>query len=245
MDQTKALIKTLKQVLKESAYTYADVAKQLGMSEANVKRLFATQRFTLQRLEQICELVQMELSDLFELYNESRQRISSLSLEQEKQLVSDAKLLLVAVSVRNHLSFEDIITHYQISETECIHYLAQLDRLKIIDLLPGNRIKLLIDENFNWLPHGPIEIFFQQQIQSQFLKANFNKEQDCRLFQFALLGDTSTQIMLNKIRGLAQEFTELHRQDLKLPLNKRYNQGLLIAMRPWDLDVFKPLMGNK
>jgi len=28
-------------------------------------------------------------------------------------------------------------------------------------------------------------------------------------------------------------------------LNKRYNQGLLIAMRPWDLDVFKPLMGNK
>ena len=65
------------------------------------------------------------------------------------------------------------------------------------------------------------------------------------MFQFALLGDASTQIMLNKIRGLAQEFTELHRQDLKLPLNKRYNQGLLIAMRPWDLDVFKPLMGNK
>ncbi|MBT4862479.1 MAG: hypothetical protein HON46_16930 [Gammaproteobacteria bacterium] len=159
--------------------------------------------------------------------------------------MSDTKLLLVAVSVRNHLSFEDIITHYQISETECIHYLAQLDHLKIIDLLPGNRIKLLINENFNWLPHGPIEIFFQQQIQNQFLKANFNKEQDCRLFQFALLGDASTQIMLNKIRGLAQEFTELHRQDLKLPLNKRYNQGLLIAMRPWDLDVFKPLMGNK
>ncbi|MBT4862302.1 MAG: helix-turn-helix transcriptional regulator, partial [Gammaproteobacteria bacterium] len=124
MDQTRALIKTLKQALKESSYTYADVAKQLDMSEANVKRLFATQRFTLQRLEQICKLVQMELSDLFELYNASRLRIFSLSLEQEKQLVSDTKLLLVAVSVRNHLSFEDIITHYQISETECIHYLA-------------------------------------------------------------------------------------------------------------------------
>lgn len=241
MAQTTALLKTLKQALKTSAYTYADVAKHLDMSEANVKRLFATQRITLQRVEQICSLMQMELSDLFELYDESRQRISSLSLEQEKQLVSDSKLLLVAVSVRNHLSFNDIITHYQISETECIRYLAQLDRLKIIDLLPGNRIKVLIDEHFDWLPHGPIEQFFQHKIQNQFLKANFNKELDLRIFQFGLLGDSSCQVIINKLKTLAQEFTQLHHQDLNLPLEKRSSLGMLIAMRPWELDAFKPL----
>ena len=242
MAQTKALIKVLKQELKKSSFTYSDVAGHLNMSEANVKRLFATQRFTLQRLEEICLLLKMELSDLFKLYEDSRHRISCLNLEQEKELVSDSKLLLVAVSVRNHLTFQDIIENYQIAETECIHYLAQLDRLKIIELLPENRIKLLIDEHFNWLPHGPIEQFFQQQIQTQFLKANFNKELDCRLFQFGLLGDSSTQIILGKLKSLAQEFTDLHRQDLKLPLNKRHNLGLLIAMRPWELDVFKPLL---
>lgn len=242
MAQTTALLKTLKQALKEAGLTYRDVARHLQMSEANVKRLFATQRVTLERLEQICALVQFELSDLFALYDESRQRISSLTKEQEKELVSDSKLLLVAVSVRNHLTYQDIIDQYQISPSECIQYLARLDRLKIIDLLPNNRIKLLIDENFKWIPHGPIEQFFQQQIQNQFLKSNFNKDQELRLFQFALLGESSTHIMINKLKALALEFTELHRQDLSLPLKKRYSQGLLIAIRPWELEVFKPLL---
>jgi DNA-binding Xre family transcriptional regulator len=242
--QTAALLKTLKRALKGAGFTYQDVAQHMGMSEANVKRLFATQRVTLQRLEQICGLMQLELSDLFELYDESRQRISNLTQEQEKELVSDAKLLLVAVSVRNHLSYQDIIAHYKISETECIRCLARLDRLKIIDLLPNNRIKLLIDEYFNWLPHGPIERFFQQQIQAQFLKSNFSKERELRLFEFGLLGDSSTQVMINKLKALAVEFTDLHRQDLNLPLEKRYNQGLLMAIRPWDLEVFKPFLSS-
>lgn len=245
MAQITALIKTLKQELKKSRLTYSDIASRLDMSEANVKRLFATQRFTLQRLEDICQLIQLELSDLFELYEQSRQRITRLNLQQEQELVSDTKLLLVAVSVRNHLSFEDIIDHYQISETECIRYLARLDRLKIIDLLPDNRIKLLIDEHFSWIPDGPIEKFYQQQIQQQFLKSRFKKELDCRLFQFGLLGDASTRVMINKLKSLALEFTELHRQDLGLPLEKRYNLGLLMAIRPWDLDAFKPLISNK
>jgi DNA-binding Xre family transcriptional regulator len=244
MAQTAALLKTLKQALKAAGFTYQHVAQHLGMSEANVKRLFATQRVTLQRLEQICGLMQLDLSDLFALYDESRQRISNLTQEQERELVSDARLLLVAVSVRNHLSYEDIITHYQISEAECIRCLARLDRLKIIDLLPNNRIKLLIDEYFNWLPHGPIERFFQQQIQAQFLKSNFSKERELRLFEFGLLGDSSTQMMINKLKALAVEFTDLHRQDLKMPLEKRYNQGLLVAIRPWDLEVFKPFLSS-
>lgn len=242
MAQTLALIATLKQALKKSHYTYADIARHLDMSEANVKRLFASQSFTLQRLESICQLMQMELSDLFVLYEESRQRITNLSLQQEQELVRDAKLLLVAVSVRNHLSYDHIIKNYDISETECIRYLARLDRLKIIDLMPGNRIKLLIDENFSWLPNGPIEQFFQQQIQNQFLKSRFKKELDCRLFQFGLLGESSSRLMINKLKALSHEFTELHRQDLSLPLEKRYNLGLLMAIRPWELEVFKPLI---
>lgn len=244
MAQTAALIDTLKQALKKSRFTYSDVAAELEMSEANVKRLFATQRFTLQRLEQICQLIQLELSDLFILYEESRHKITGLNLQQEQELVSNTKLLLVAVSVRNHLSFEDITTHYQISDTECIQHLAKLDRLKIIDLLPGNRIKLLVDEHFSWIPDGPIEQFFQQQIQNQFLKSRFRQELELRQFQFGLLSETSIQLMKNKLKALTIEFNELHRRDLNLPLTKRHSLGLLVAIRPWELEVFKPLINR-
>ncbi len=241
MAQTAALIDTLKQALKSHRLTYAEVARKLDMSEANVKRMFASKRFTLERLEDVCRLMQMELTDLFRLYEESRQRISQLTVEQEQELVRDEKLLLVAVSVRNHLSFDDIIKNYHISNSECIRSLAKLDSLKIIDLLPNNRIKLRIDEGFSWLANGPIERFFEQQIQGQFLKSGFNGELEQRLFLFGLLGDSSTQVLINKMQALAKEFTELHRQDAQLPLDKRNNIGFMLALRPWELEAFQPL----
>ena len=244
MTQTTALIETLKRSLKQHGLTYAEIARRLGMSEANVKRMFAAKRFTLERLEEICQLMQLELTDLFQLHEESRQRITQLTEEQEQELVSDEKLLLVAVSVRNRLCFADILLNYHITETECIRCLARLDRLKIIDLLPNNRIKLRIDEDFRWLPNGPIDSFFEKQIKNQFLKSHFTGAMERRLFLFGLLGDASMQVLMNKIQALSKEFTELHRQDAQLPLEKRHNIGFMMAMRPWELGVFEPLRRN-
>lgn len=245
MAQTAALIETLKQALKRHGLTYAEIARRLDMSEANVKRMFAAKRFTLDRLEEICQIMQMELTDLFQLHEESRQRITQLTEAQEKELVSDEKLLLVAVSVRNRLCFEDIIRNYQISETECIRCLARLDKLKIIDLLPNNRIKVRIDENFRWLPNGPIDSFFEKQIKNQFLKSRFAGALEDRVFLFGLLGDASIEVLMRKIRALSKEFSELHRQDAQLPLEKRHNIGFMLAMRPWELGVFEPLQRKR
>lgn len=242
MAQTAELINTLKQALKAHRLTYANVAEQLLMSEANIKRMFTTKRITLDRLEAICQLMEMDLSDLFQLYESSRQRITQLTLEQEKELVKDAQLLLVAVSVRNHLTFDEIISHYTISETDCILCLAKLDKLLIIELLPNNRIKLRIDEDFHWILHGPIEDFFQKKIQKQFLHSNFRGELEHRRFVFGLLGDSSAQKMLNKMQKLSKEFSELHRQDAHLSLDKRHSIGFMLAMRPWELEAFSPML---
>ena len=87
MAQTQALIEVLKQSLKTNRITYADIASRLDMSEANVKRMFAKRRFSLERLEEVCQLMQMEMSDLFVLYEASRQRIDHLTEQQEQELV--------------------------------------------------------------------------------------------------------------------------------------------------------------
>lgn len=241
MRQTQALIVTLKQALKAQRLTYADVAEKLDMSEANVKRMFASKRFTLDRIEEICQVMDMSLSDLFQLFEESRQRITRLTEDQEKELVSDVKLLLVAVSVRNRFCFEEIVQHYTISKTECIHYLAKLDKLKIIDLLPNNRFKLRIAEDFQWLANGPIERFFETQIQSQFLQSTFHCDGDVRLFLSGMLSEASQQIVNKRLNDLAKEFAELHRQDTGLAIEKRRNIGLLLAGREWEFEAFTPL----
>lgn len=241
MAQSGELVEALKRALKGQGLTYARVAAGLRMSEASVKRMFAEKHFTLERVDAICQLMGMEITDLLQLYEESRHRISHLSEAQEQELVANSKLLLVAVCVRNHMSFDEITGLYAVEPTECIQYLARLDKLGLIDLLPKNRIRLRIDENFRWLPGGPIDRFFEQSVQEDFLHSGFGGHNQCRLFLTGLLGKASRAILRSKIDALAVEFSQLYRRDVGLPLAEKANIGLLIALRPWELGAFKAL----
>jgi len=101
MPQTSQLIDTLKQTLKAHKLTYADVARQLDLSEGSVKRLFSDQTFSMARFEEVCQMMQLEFSDLVQLMQEKTSNLSRLTIEQEKQIVSDHILLLVTVCVLN------------------------------------------------------------------------------------------------------------------------------------------------
>ena len=175
MSQTNNLLLALKKQLRAQGKTYADVAQLLDLSEASVKRLFASQSFTLQRLEQLCDWLQIEFSELMQQAQQQPQ-LTQLTLQQEQDIAADQLLLLVAVSVINGFSFQDLLSHYALTEPECVRKLAALDRLKIIDLLPGNRIRLRLATHFSWLPDGPIQRFFLQRVQQDFFQSRFDKE---------------------------------------------------------------------
>ena len=86
MAQTTAIIDVLKKLLKEQGVTYLQVAQALALSEASVKRLFAERQFSLQRLDRVCALLGLEISDLVRRL-EHDLRIDALALEQEQELV--------------------------------------------------------------------------------------------------------------------------------------------------------------
>ncbi len=243
MSDIPGLIATLKSELRANKVTYQNVAEALSMSEANVKRMFASQNMTLERVEQICRLVNIDLLELIQLYDAGKDRMMQLSKEQEQELVADTRLLLVAVSVRNHLGFEEILDNHYIGETELIQCLAKLDRLKIIDLLPNNKIRLRIDENFSWIPYGPIETFYEKTIQKEFMTGRF--ETNARLFSFGLLGESSISIIEKKLKALTHEFIQLVREDRKLPFDKRRSVAMLTAIRPWEFSILAPYVKQK
>lgn len=237
MAQTSALIDALKQVLKEQSITYSQVAVHLDMSLASVKRLFSEKQFSLKRLDCVCELAGIEITDLARRVEQDR-KISQLTLEQEKQLVNDERLLIVAVSALNRWSYNDIIATYDFSETEMIQFLAQLDRMKMIDLLPGNRIKPLITTDFQWHQNGPIQQFFEGQVQQDFFQSRFNGPGEIRLFVTGMLTKASNGLMQQKLERMALDFQRLHQEDLGKPLAHRYGTSMVVAMRPWELQSF-------
>lgn len=239
MNQSHALIQTVKHALKQRGFTYADVAAHLKLSEASVKRLFAQQQFTLQRLEQICQLMALDFSDLLSLLQQAQGQISQLTEQQEAQLTADLGLLLVAVSVLNQWTLADIVKWYKFTPTECLQKLIQLDRLQLIELQPNNRIKLRIAANFSWREGGPIQRFFQQQLAAEFFQHRFTGQDEALLVLNGMLSSASNQEFQRKLNRLAREFTDLVQQDSKLPLEHRFGVSLVLAMRDWRFGVFK------
>ncbi|MDO6594380.1 helix-turn-helix transcriptional regulator [Neptuniibacter sp. 1_MG-2023] len=241
MAQAGPLIDTLKRELKAQGKTYVDVANALELSEASVKRLFADKNFTLERLERICDMLNIELSELVQRMSKAQHQLIQLTREQEKEIANDLTLLLITVSVISGMSYDDIIYTYDIPETTCIQKLAQLDRLKIIDLLPNNRVKLLVAPNFHWLPNGPIQQFFQEKVEQDFFNSRFDKANEKLIVTNAILTDSSNARLQKKMERLAAEFNELMQEDHAAPSQQKNGTTMVLAIRQWQYSLFKKM----
>lgn len=245
MSQIKQISNTLKQLLRQHKVTYRMIAQELSMSEANIKRVFAKNSFSLERLEQVCNIINLTLSDLFTLSEKQQQQLTELTLEQEQELIENPKLLLVAVCVRDYWRFEEIIEHYEIEIHECIRLMAKLDKIKLIQLLPNNNYKLLIAQDFRWINNGPLERFMEKEVLNRFMANSFDGE-DC--FRFYLRGrysQASIEVIQRKLNQITKEAAELNIEDSDLPLSKRIHMGMLFAMRPWEPSLFEQFRRQK
>ncbi|MCW8928768.1 MAG: helix-turn-helix transcriptional regulator [Gammaproteobacteria bacterium] len=241
MSQTSSIVETLKLLLKSRGMTYRDIAQGLDLSEASIKRLFAEQNFSLQRLDQICQIIGIEISDLIKTMESQQYQLKELTVKQEEELVADTQLLLVVFVVLNGWAYEDILQWYELSESDTIRCLARLDRLKIIDLLPNNRIRLRVAANFSWRRNGPIQKFFTRNLQEDFLKSRFDKKEETLQFPSGLLSRASCDLFNRRIKQLIQEFHTLNEQDRSLPLSERVGYSLLLAFRPWRPYIFEKM----
>lgn len=241
MTETAQLVATLKKLMKQQGMTYRALATALNLSEASVKRLFASGRFTLARVVEVSHLLGFTLTELAQEADASGPRISAISESQERELVSDIKLLLVAACVLNHWTLTDIITAYRFREADALRALLRLDRLRLIDLLPGNRIRLNVARDFEWRPDGPIRAYFRAHWQADFMDSGFNREEEVESFVHGMLTEQALAQMQSELRRVRQRFDELHAESLSAPLGKRRGIGLIFAMREWEPTEFARL----
>lgn len=239
MSQVGCLIDTLKRQLRAQGKTYADVAQWLDLSEASVKRLFAEKHFTLARLECICDQLNIEFAELVQAMQAEELRPQQLTQAQEQSIVDDRELFLVAVCVVNGYSFDEIHHQYQLSEAECTRQLLKLERLKLIELLPGNRIRRRVAANFRWRSGGPIQQFFQAYIANEFFRSRFDGESEQLLVLNGLLSRAGNDEWQQIMQRLAKEFHALCERESSLPLHKRFGTTSVLAVRQWKYALFQ------
>ncbi|AGW95252.1 XRE family transcriptional regulator [Ralstonia pickettii DTP0602] len=241
MNEVKHLIATIKHQLRAQGLTYRDVAEALALSEASVKRMFASERLNVDRLVQISAMLGFTLAELTQEAAVVPPALRVLTREQEAQLVSDRKLLLVAVCALNHWFVEEIIATYRITRAECVKRLLMLDRMGLIALLPNDRIRPRVMRDFDWLPDGPIRAFLRQDGLEDFLDSRFDGAGETMEFAHAMLTGPALEQLRLELQRVRARLAQLHDESASAPLAQRRGIAMLLAAREWEPAGFAQL----
>lgn len=240
MTVTENLLSALRSVFRAKGITYMDAAIALELSEVSIKRLFSDKNCSLIRLEKLCELADTDFSELIAIADSRQQHLTELTLQQEKLLVCDTRLLLTAVCIINHWTFDEILSKYQFSISQLTGVFTKLDKLGIIDLLPGNRYRLKISRGFSWQPRGPIQNFFMQSILKTYLHEGITDTGNHFRFVWGMLAKESVDELNRKIHRLIDDYMKIAEQDVRIPVENKLTSSLLIMFREnWEPDTFK------
>ncbi len=235
------LVHALKAELKAARMTYADLGHALGMAESSIKRMFAKGDMSLTRVDAICRALKIDFADLARRIADSQALRKELTHEQERAVVRDKKLLLVAICVLSQWTLEQIVAAYRLSQAEAIAYFAQLDRIGIIELRPLNRYRLRLDKTFRWRPHGPVMNFFREHVVNDYYAGGFDGPAEGLLLVHGTIHRALAPSFLERLQRVAQDFALQHQADQKMPAHECEGYTLLLGMRSWEFEAFAKL----
>ena len=241
MTEIERLVATMKRLLKAQGITYRELGRRLGLSEPAVKRMFSRQSFTLERVAEIATILGLSVAELADAAARSAPRLRTLTEAQERELVSEPRLLLVAACVLNGWTPAEIMGTYALGKAETVKLLLRLDRMGLIALLPGDRVRLAVARDFEWLRGGPIDRFFRGQEKQDFLASEFTGEGEALSFVFAMLTPGARARVKGHVERLREAISELHRESLAAPFDERAGLCLLVAHRTWEPRSFAAL----
>jgi lambda repressor-like predicted transcriptional regulator len=241
MSTTLDLVTALKAELRRAGITYAALAGELGLAESSVKRIFAKGDMPLSRIDEVLRVLKMDFAELAARVVQAQPLRKELTLEQEKAVVADRKLLLMAISVLSQWSAEQIVATYRISEAEAVTYLVVLDRLGVIELRPLNRYRLKVDKTFRWRPDGPVMSYFRSNVIGDYFAGGFDGDGEALMLVHGQVSRPNAALLVERLQRLGQDFATQHVADQRLPAERKEAYTLVLGMRSWLFSAFRDL----
>ena len=241
MSTTADLVLALKKELKASQMTYADLARAIGIAESSAKRMLAKGDMSLSRVDAICRALKLDFADLSRSVADKQQLLAEMTQEQERAVVADKKLLLVAICVLSQWTMEQITSNYRLTDAQVIQCLVQLDRIGIIDLKPQNRYRLKLSKAFRWRAHGPVMSYFREHAMLDYFSGGFGGDGEALLLVHGSISKSLAASFRDRMQSVAQDFAQQHLADQRLSKKELQGYTLLLAMRSWEFEAFAAL----
>jgi DNA-binding Xre family transcriptional regulator len=222
MSTTLDLVGTIKKELKAAQMTYADLAQAMGMAESSVKRMLAKGDMSLSRVDEICRALKLDFAELARRVADEQPLLKEMTAEQERAVVADKKLLLVAICVLSQWTLEQVTAAYRLTEAECVKYLAQLDRIGIIEL-------------------REVMNYFRDHALLDYFAGGFDGSGEGLMLVHGSVSRALAPVFLERLQRVAQDFAQQHQTDQKLAAKDREGYTLVLAMRSWEFESFSVL----
>ena len=231
--QTEGMVEALKKLLKSRGTTYRALAARLGLSEPSIKRLFSEKTFTLQRLEQVCAVLEIDFFELARIARGASATVDEMTIEQEKALAADPHLLGVFYLLFNEWQPGDLHLRYQLTRAEVLKHVLRLGRLGLVELLPRDKVKLRVPKTLRLRRDGPIRARHGPAIVASFVEGDFEAAGGLFRFEVRELSKASFALLMRRLDRLAIEFNEMAELDRYLPSGQRETIGMALGIRPY------------
>lgn len=138
-----ALVTLIKKILKERKITYSELAKQMGLSESGLKKIFSSKDISFGRISQIASILGLRVTDLLsELENKETHNVVFTDEEQKYFLKNSLHFSFFVRLLIERQTVEEIQKDFKLNDAETFKILKKLDSFKWLQLLPENKIKL-------------------------------------------------------------------------------------------------------
>ena len=241
MSTTHDLVTALKAELKAAGITYAQLATQLGLAESSIKRVFAKADMPLSRIDEVLRVLKMDFAELARKVADAQPLRRELTLEQEKAVVSDRKLLLLAICCLSQWTFDQMTSTYRFTDAQCVGHLVQLDKLGIIELRPLNRYRLKVAKGFRWRPQGPVMGYFRKHVADDYYSGGFDGEGEMLMLVHGQISKGLATTFTERLQRVGQDFAQQHLADQKLAPDQKRPYTLVVGMRSWLFAAFRDL----
>jgi transcriptional regulator with XRE-family HTH domain len=209
MRQSRALLEALKAALRAKGLRLTDVASELRVSPSTVKRWLAGNNLTIDRLEALCDLAAISLSELVERADDvAPGKILRLSQSQERGLAEDTRLAFLFFSILNGWPPADFAREFGIGPELMQAYLDRLHRLGLVDILPSGRVRSRAARRVTWRRGGPLARHFEAKVKHHFMGADFGDSSTFFLSDIVKVSPAGAA----QIEALVEQFRkEIHR----------------------------------
>lgn len=235
-----AIVECLKGIVRAKGWTYKQLGDKVGLSEATVKRIFQGTPCNVDKLLQLCDVLEISFTDLVQLSSDKGPEKYYLTKEQDDFFAAnlDHYAFFYAIYYGTEGTLKDLQRKWDISDEEAFLYLRQLEKLGLVEVHPDNHYRFKVSGQLNVIDDGAV-------IHSEFVASEFvdftRSVADHRLDSGYFFRVAGLQLSHETYKRFAAELKSLTdryydkgaREEVLTPPAERDLYGLCIALGPF------------